>query len=74
MKQQGSLDIAQKKFDKALDVQASCALAHFNKAEVYNEQGMRSEAVRCYHQALRYNPNYKEAYCNLGASRTGKKL
>ena len=42
------------------------ALAHYNLAAVLLHRGQLDEAKRHYQQALKYKPDYVEAYVNLG--------
>jgi len=46
---------------------------HFKKGFEYHNQGSMEKAIEEYHQALKLNPNYIEAYMNIGAIYVDKK-
>ena len=41
-------------------------MAHNNLGNALRDQGLLNEAVACYHEALRRQPDYAEAHNNLG--------
>jgi len=46
---------------------------HFKKGFEYHNQGFVEKAIEEYQQALKLNPNYIEAYMNIGAIYVDKK-
>jgi uncharacterized protein (TIGR02466 family) len=61
----GDLDDAIAAYRKSLAIQAN-PLTHFNLATALRDSGKLDEAVISYKNALAMNPNYSEAYNNLG--------
>lgn len=49
------------------------AQKHFKKGFEYHNQGLVDQAIGEYQQALKLNPNYIEAYMNIGAIYVDKK-
>lgn len=56
---------AETHYKRALEIDPSYALAHFNLGNLYDEQGDPENALHHYHEALRMHPNYADAHYNL---------
>jgi len=57
---------ATRAFQKALDLDSTCAEAFYNQALSLTAQGCLDEAIDCYAHALRVRPDFVDAYYNLG--------
>jgi tetratricopeptide (TPR) repeat protein len=60
-----------------LSICCDYAPAHYNIGVVYSERGLASmgdthvigefeEAMKYYHEAIKYDPKHAESYCNIG--------
>ena len=56
---------AENHYKKALEIDPDYALAHFNLANLYDEQGDSPNALVHYQEALRLHPNYADAHYNV---------
>jgi tetratricopeptide (TPR) repeat protein len=56
---------AEKYYRRALTADPNYPLAHFNLANLYDEQGDRAKALLHYQSALRLHPRYADAHYNL---------
>jgi tetratricopeptide (TPR) repeat protein len=66
LKNQGRLDEALAKYQKALEIRPNSAEAHNNLGEVLARIGRPNEAVAEYRKALEIRPDLAEAHNNLG--------
>ena len=56
---------AEQQYKLALEIDPDYALAHFNLANLYDEQDDPAGALHHYHEAIRLNPKYADAHYNL---------
>lgn len=68
LKLSGLLEAAAAKFEQAIAIDSTFAMAYFNLGVVRRSQGRLDEAVSAYRQAIRYDPIYPQAYQNLGVA------
>ena len=61
-------DRAVNAYQQALLLNQSHAVVHGNLASVYYEQGRLDLAIETYKTAIQLQPNFPDAYCNLGES------
>ncbi len=57
---------AEKYFKKALDINPSHPMAHYNLGTLYLHQKRYNEAIKELEEAIRLNPDYADAHNNLG--------
>ncbi len=62
----GDADKAQDYLQKSLALDPGFALAHYDLAAVYRDQGQLEKAIEEYKKALELSPNFPEALSNLG--------
>ena len=53
-------------FDNALNIEPNSIEARYGKAMFYQENGEYNDAIETYNTIIQINPNYKNAYYNLG--------
>lgn len=62
----GQLETARKEFSEVVDVAATAAGAHYHLGLIVIREGRPEEAVEHLQEAIRRNPDYAEAYTELG--------
>jgi tetratricopeptide (TPR) repeat protein len=58
-------------YRRALEADATYALAHFNIGNLYDERGDYDRALRHYLEAVRLSPQYADAHYNLALLHQG---
>jgi len=51
-------------FDKALEISSDNYSAWYNKGICFQNMGNTDEAIRCYDESIKINPNFKRAFSN----------
>ena len=64
----GDTDRAVAEFEKALKLDDSFVLAHYDLAAAYQSQGFNERAIQEYEKALLLNPSFPEGSSNLGGN------
>lgn len=62
----GRIPEAIEHYQKAIEIDPTCADAYNNLGTIYLNQGQLDEAARLYHRAIDIYPSFAEAYNNLG--------
>ena len=53
-------------YNTAIELKSNYAEAHYNRGNVYNDNGETELAIKDYNKAIKLNPNYVYAYNNRG--------
>jgi len=62
----GVYDIAEKIFDRVIQLNPNLAKAWYNKGNTLVNLGKYAEAINCYDKAIKIDPNYAKAWSNKG--------
>jgi tetratricopeptide (TPR) repeat protein len=67
-KAEGDLTAALDLFDRAIAIDPSLAIAHYNRGTTQRARGYLEEAIASYQRAIELDPDYAQAYQNLGVA------
>jgi len=67
-KTEGDLTAALDLFDRAIAIDPSLAIAHYNRGTTQRARGYLEEAIADYQRAINLDPDYAQAYQNLGVA------
>ncbi|GET41993.1 glycosyl transferase family 2 [Microseira wollei NIES-4236] len=62
----GEFELAIASYQKAIQFQPDCAVAHYNLGRVYKDRGQLTKAIQCFEQAIQLNSNYVDAHLSRG--------
>ena len=66
--QRGNYNVAEKIFDRIIQLNPNDADAWYNKGVALGNLGKHNEAIKCYDEAIKIKPNYDNAWSNKGVA------